>query len=161
VLIAAAGAPVAAVLGSHWAHASAQRTARIQREISHPVRAVLLAVPGTAPNGYSVTATISAQAQWTAPAGAVRTGEISVPEQSVRGETVMIWTDHAGDVTSPPMTLAQVAAQGTFGAVSGVVLTLVALLAGAGVTRLFVNRRRIAAWDADWAVTAPIWTRQS
>ena len=149
------------MLGSHWAHVSAQRTARVQREISHPVRAELLAVPGTAPNGYSVTATIAAQAQWTAPAGAVRIGEISVPEDSFKGEIVTIWTDRAGDVTSPPMTLAQIAAQGTFGAVSGAVLTLVTLLFTAGVTRLLVNRRRLAAWDADWAVTAPMWTRQS
>jgi len=44
--------------------------------------------------------------------------------------------------------------------VAGIALTVLTLLLAAGVTRILVNRRRMAAWDADWAVTAPMWTRQ-
>ena len=33
-------------------------------------------------------------------------------------------------------------------------------LCGAGVVRYVMNRRRMAAWDADWAVTARAWNRQ-
>jgi hypothetical protein len=160
LVAAATGAPVAAMAGGHWALASAQQTARTERETSHQVRAVLLAVPRTSAAGYSVTATVVAQARWTAPAGATRTGEIPVPADSVRGELYTIWTDAAGDQTHSPMTAAQVADEGTFGTVVAVGLTLVSAGVMAGFTRLVVNRRRIAAWDADWAVTAPMWTRQ-
>jgi hypothetical protein len=160
LVAAAAGAPVAAVTGGHWAHASAQQAAAAERLASHQVRAVLLAVPGTSPSGYSVTATVAAQARWTAPAGTTRTGEIPVPADSFRGEFYTIWTDTAGDLTHAPMTAAQVADEGTFGMVVGVLLTLVTVGVVAGFTRLVVNRRRIAGWDADWAVTAPMWTRQ-
>ena len=160
LVAAAAGAPVAAVTGGHWAHASAQQAAVAERQASHRVRAVLLAVPGTSPSGYSATATVAAQARWTAPAGTTRTGEIPVPADSSRGELYTIWTDTAGDLTHAPMTAAQVADEGTFGMVVGVLLTLVTVGVVAGFTRLVVNRRRIAGWDADWAVTAPMWTRQ-
>jgi hypothetical protein len=160
LVIAVAGAPVAATLGGHWAYASSQQAARVQQETSHRVRAELLAVPGAPPGGYSVPSLVVAQARWTAPDGAVRTGEITVPAASVRGEAVAIWTDPAGDLTSTPLTPAQVADQGTFGTATGVVLTLVTVFVAAGITRFLVNRRRMAAWAADWAVTAPVWTRQ-
>ena len=158
LVAAAAAAPVAAMTASHWAYTSAQQAARVQRETSSPVPADLLAVPGTAPS--AVTTMVMARARWTAPAGATRTGEIPVPADSVRGDAVTIWTDQAGNLTSPPLTPAQVAEQGTFGSVAGVALTVVTLLVAAGITRFLVNRRRMAAWDADWAVTAPMWTRQ-
>ena len=161
LLVAAmASAPVAATLGGHWAYASARQAARVQRETSHQVRAVLLAVPATPPGGYAATPLVAAQARWTAPGGAVRTGERAVPARSVKGEAVAIWTDLAGDLTTTPLTPAQVADQGTFGTAIAVVLTLVTLFVAAGITRLLVNRRRMAAWAADWAVTAPVWTRQ-
>jgi hypothetical protein len=158
LVVAAAGAPVVAMAASHWAYTSAHQAARLQREASSPVPADLLAVPGTTPS--AVTTMVMARAQWTAPAGATRTGAIPVRAGSVRGDVVTIWTDQAGDLVNAPMTPAQVADQGTFGLVAGIALTVVTLLVAAGVTRILVNRRRMAAWDADWAVTAPMWTRQ-
>jgi hypothetical protein len=158
LVVAAVAAPVVAMAGSHWAYTSARQAASLQRETSYRVPAGLLAVPATPPS--AVTTMVAARAQWTAPTGATRTGEIPVQAGMVRGDVVTIWTDQAGNLTNPPMTLAQVAEQGTFGSVAGVALTVVTLLVAAGITRILVNRRRLAAWDADWAVTAPMWTRQ-
>ncbi len=123
---------------------------------------MLIAVPTppTTGGGYSVATMVAAQAQWTAASGAVHTGQVPVPASDVKGERVTIWTDKAGDLTTPPMTPAQVADEGAFGTLIAVVLSLVTLLVVAGVTRFLVNRRRIAGWTADWAVTAPMWTRQ-
>jgi hypothetical protein len=60
LLVAAmAGAPVAAMLGGHWAYASAQQVARVQWETSHQARAVLLAVPATPPGGYAATTPVA------------------------------------------------------------------------------------------------------
>jgi hypothetical protein len=63
-------------------------------------------------------------------------------------------------VTSPPATEAQAAGQGTFAAVMAVVVTLATCLSAGGIMRMVMNRRRLAGWDADWAITAPMWSRQ-
>ena len=130
LVAAAAVAPVAATVGSHWAYAAAQQAARVQRENSHYVPAELLAVPAVPPGVYSV-GTVAARARWKAPAGATITSEIPVSVDKVKGDVVKIWTDQAGDLTNPPMTPAQVADQGTFAAIIGGLLTVVTLLVAA------------------------------
>jgi hypothetical protein len=160
VVVAAAGAPVAAVVAGRWAHADAARAAQVQQETRHQVRAVLLAPPHATVSGYTINGMSPAMARWTAPSGVLRTGQIAVPSDSARRTAITLWTDQAGDVTSPPLTPAQVADQGTLMALVAASLTIVACLLTAVVTRIVVNRRRIAAWTADWAVTAPLWNRQ-
>ena len=162
LLVAAlAVAPVAAMEAGHVAYTASLRVAHAQERTSHQTTATLLALPSTSEGGYTITSLVPATARWTTPAGTSRTGDIQVPPASAKGESVKIWTDAAGNVTSPPATEEQAAGQGTFAAIMAVVLTLVTCSSGAGITRLIMNRRRIAAWDADWAVTAPMWTRQS
>jgi hypothetical protein len=161
LLVAAlAGGPVAATAGSHWALTSARQAANVQQQNSYQVRAVVLSVPQTGPDSYSVTGMIEAQAQWTSHNGTLRSGDIAAPVDSAKGDDVAIWTDAAGNVTSPPMTAAQVADQSTVGTVIAVVLTLLFVGFAAGITRFIINRRRMAAWDAAWEVTAPVWSRQ-
>jgi hypothetical protein len=160
LLVAAAStAPVAALGASHWAYSDALPVARVQQATIHQERAVLLTAPGTT-SGYTVTSSGPAAAEWGTPAGALRTGEVEVPANSVKGQKFTVWVDKAGGLTSPPLTLAEAADQGTFAAVMAVVVTLVACLTMALVTRIVVNRRRLAAWEADWVVTAPKWNRQ-
>lgn len=161
VVVAAAGAPVAATLAGNWAHADSARVARVQQETRHQVRAVLVAPPHPTVSGYTVNGMSPAMARWTAPSGAQRTGEIAVPSDSATGTVVSLWTDQAGEVTSPPLTPSQVTDQGTLMALVAATMTVVACLLAAVATRIVVNRRRMAAWTADWVVTAPMWTRQS
>jgi hypothetical protein len=161
LVAAATAAPIAAVQASHVAYADAMRAVRVQQETGHQTTAVLLATPAASANGYTVTSLAPAMARWTTPHGGVRTGDIEVPANSVKGETFTIWTDATGDVTTSPATQSQAAGQGTFAAILAVLLTLVTCFAAAGITRVLVNRRRLAGWAADWAVTAPKWTRQN
>ena len=161
IVAAAAGAPVAAITVSHWAHTAAAWAAHQERESSFQAKAVLLANPSTTMSGYTVTAAGSALARWTTPAGTSRDGVIPVPADSAKGSTVAIWTTAAGNVTSPPLTPSQVASQGSFAATFAAVCAVLACLVAALATRLVANRRRMAAWAADWALKAPLWTRQS
>jgi hypothetical protein len=154
-------APVAAMEAGHVAYTDSLRVAQVQERTGHQTTAVLLAPPSKSAGGYSVTSLVPATARWVAPTGTSRTGDIQVPPASVKGQAFKIWTDTAGDVTSAPTTEEQAAGQGTLAAIMAVVLTLVACSSGAGITRMIMNRRRMAAWDADWTVTAPMWTRQS
>jgi hypothetical protein len=160
IVAATTAAPLAGVAAGHWAHDGAVAAARVQRETGHQVTAVLVAASGTTTSGYSVASLVAGRARWTTPDGRSHAGQIPVPAGSTRGQAFLIWTDSAGAATAPPLTLAQAADQGTFAAVAAVVVTLVTCVTTAGITRFLVNRRRLAAWGADWAVTAPMWTRQ-
>jgi hypothetical protein len=160
VVVAAVAAPLGAVTAGDWAHAAAVREAQVQDETWRQVPAVLLAPPRMSGNGYSVSGTSAAPAQWTAPGGRQHTGQIIVPAGTLKGTVTTIWTDQSGDAASPPLTQAEVAEQGTFAALVTVAAVLLACLLTAVATRVVVNRRRMAAWTADWAVTAPMWTRQ-
>jgi hypothetical protein len=160
VVVAAAGAPVAATMAGNWAHADSARAARMQQATRHQVRAELLAAPRASVGGYTINGMAPAMARWTAPSGVQRTGEIAVPSDSAKGTVVALWTDQAGQETSPPLTASQVADQGTLMALVSVALTVAACLLAAVATRIVVNRRRMAAWTADWVVTAPMWNRQ-
>jgi hypothetical protein len=153
-------APVAAVEAGHVAYTDSLRVARVQERTGHQTTATLLAAPSTSTGGYTVASLVPATARWTTPTGTTRTGDIQVPAASFKGEAFKIWTDAVGDVTSPPATEEQAAGQGTFAAIMAVVLTLMTCYSAAGITRVIMNRRRMAAWDADWSVTAPMWTRQ-
>lgn len=160
LVAAATAAPLTAVGASHWAYTGALRAAQVEQATGRQVTAVLLGAPVTTIGGYSVTSMLPAPARWTAPGGAPLTGQILVPPGSSKGQAFTIWTDATGAVASPPMTRAQAADQGTFAAVMAIIVTLVTCITAAGITRALTNRRRLRAWTADWAVTAPMWTRQ-
>src|ERR1700745_1981236 len=88
IAVAAAGAPVAATVASDWAHANGVREAQVQRETRHPVVARLVAPPHNTLSGYTINGMEPAEAAWTAPTGAPRAGQVSVPSDSARGAPV-------------------------------------------------------------------------
>jgi len=73
------------------------------------------------------------------------------------GAVVKVWVDAAGRLAGPP------APPGWFGSraeADGVVavLLLAELLCGAGLAAHgVVDRRRLAAWDAEWRAIGPAW----
>jgi len=152
-----AGAPLAAVAAGHAACSIASHTAHAQQAAWHQVPAVLLATaPAAGYHQYQVTA----QARWTAPDGTRRTGTVLAPPGARAGRTVMVRVDMAGLLTGgPPLQLSQVRAQ----AALVTMLTPLAVgfvLLGAGfLAHAMLGRRRLAAWNADWQVTEPQWTK--
>ncbi len=157
---AAAGAPFAAQAASHAAYTAALRAEQAQLATRHQVRAVLTQAAGTTDNGYGLSNLVPARAAWTSVTGAKRTGQILAESGTPKGTSVTIWTDTAGNLASPPLQPSQVTGQGdvaAFGAIAGIG---VLYLCGTGVVRYVLYRRRMAAWDADWAVTAKTWNRQ-
>jgi len=158
---AAAGAPFAAQAASHAAYADALRLQQQQLATRHQVSAVLAQAAATSISGYTISADVPTKASWTSITGVHRSGEVLAESGSPKGAVVTLWTDSRGDLTSPPLIAAEVVGQGdaaTIGAVAGVVAVF---LAAAGTTHYLLYRRRIAAWDADWLVTAPTWNHQS
>jgi hypothetical protein len=154
-------APLAAPACGAWAHAIAQRTELVQASSRGQVTAVVVSAP--TPRvvvGYG-DFVATAKARWTAPDGAVVTGQVPVPVGTVAGARVTVWTTRDGQPTSPPLDGSQVASLTMLGEVTGVA-ALAALLALAGVlARWSLNRRRLAGWDADWQATEPRWTTRA
>jgi hypothetical protein len=80
---------------------------------------------------------------------------VRAPIGAEAGSTVLVWTTLDGTLTSQPLQMSQVSdtavTYGT-GAVSALAVTL--LIAG-WVTHWALDRRRLAAWDADWLANGP------
>jgi len=156
---AVAAAPFAAQAASHAAYSGALRAQQAQVAARHQVPAVLTQAAGSTVSGY-LGALIPARATWTSVTGVKRTGQVMATAGSAKGSTVIVWTDAAGNLTNPPLQPSQVTGQGYMAALGAIVgVGAVYLCATVGMRRV-LNRRRLAAWAADWAVTARAWNRQ-
>ena len=155
----AAVTPFAARLAGHTAYLSALHARQEQLVTRHQVRAVLDEVAGPV-NGYSLSAYVLTQATWTSVGGVPRSGAVPAVPGSSKGTGVTVWTDANGYLDSPPLPLSEVANQADAATIGAVVAAGVIYIGGAAATRQLLNRRRMAAWDADWVTTAPAWNRQ-
>jgi hypothetical protein len=153
---AVAGTPFAVRVATHDAYLSALHTRQEQLATVHQVAAVLTA-PASAPNGYSVGSSVLAQASWTSANDVHHAGLVPVVPGSPRGTSVTVWTDPSGNLASPPLTVAEVNGQADAARAAAIIVIVVAYGTGAAATRQLLNRRRMAAWDEDWLVTARSW----
>ena len=152
-----AAAPLAALLGGRWAGQAAARAQRAQQADRYQVSAVLLK---SAPyQAYAWTDTL-VTARWTARDGSRHTGDVSAPMGTRRGATVRIWIDRSGAVSSPPLRAEQVSSQAALVAVIAPAGLASVLLVIGALGHQYLDRRRLAAWDADWRATGPQWTHQ-
>ncbi len=157
LLVAAiAGAPFAVRTATHEAYVTALHARQVQLATVHQAPATLTTAAG-APNGYSVGTSVLAQASWTSANGMHHSGLVPVMPGSPRGTAVSVWTDASGNLTSPPLTIAEVAGQADAARAATIIVIVVAYGVGAAATRQLINRRRMAAWDEDWLVTARSW----
>jgi nitrate reductase gamma subunit len=154
-----AGAPFAAHTAGSLAYATYGREAQAQRAVLRQVPATLLQAPPTvtAIPGAGVIP-LGVNARWRAPDGQLRTGLLFVPSGATAGSTVPVWVNQVGQLADPPLgraqlaTRAQLARELTAGTLA-VVLIVIGWLA-----RRSLDRRRMAAWDADWLATGSRWT---
>ncbi len=153
------GAPVAALVAGGWAHSAAQRAERIQQASRQEVSATLLLIPASRASDGPAVVSWAGALHWVAPDGRAVTTSLAVPiEMLGRERTLPVWSTVQGQLAPPPMNGLQVTAlTGLSAVVAAVAATLTLLLSAVGA-RLVLNRRRMAAWDADWRVTAPRWT---
>lgn len=155
-----AAAPFTALAAGGWAFASAHRSQLSEEASWHQVPALVLKVSpaGQPAGGYAVALTARAQARWTAPDGTVVTGEIPVPRGTAAGTTLRLWTTDAGQPSGQPLQDSQVSGSAYLAGTCSVA-ALAALLAITGLlARRALDRRRMAAWDAEWRAAGPRWT---
>ena len=157
-----AGAPFAAQAADHVTYAALLRAEHVQQATRHQVKAELLQSAGNAPvNGFQFDIRVPVLARWTTVIGAPRTGQLMVPAGRPRGSTVTVWTDSSGALVDPPLQPGQIADQAGLAAAGAVAGIGILYLCEAVIIHQVLNRRRMAAWGADWALTEPMWNRQS
>ena len=152
--------PFTARLASHASYRSALHARQEQLATRHQVRAVLSDDAG-AINGYSLNTYVPTEATWSSVTGVHRSGEVPANPGSHKGTAVIVWTDANGALDSPPLAISEVVSQADAAATAVIIGACVCYLGGAAAIRQLLNRRRMAAWDADWVTTAPMWNRQS
>ncbi len=160
-----------------WAGArtyqGAHRDAAVAAATHHRVVGVLVT---DAPGPYAVMGVAMpalAIARWPAPAGigstdgaggagaggTTRTGYVRAVAGSPAGTRVTVWTDGTGQRVNPPATEASAVAKGVGVGVLAVGAAGTALAGCHLLLRRFLDRGRLAAWDAEWARVAPQWRR--
>jgi hypothetical protein len=155
IIVFLAAAPFAALASGSWALARAHQAQLAERASSYRVPAVVLKLD--APSGGQY-ADPGARARWTAHDGTVITSEIPVPLGTAVGSTQWLWTAADGKLINPPLEDSQVTGQVYIAEGSGVVLLAVLLAITGMVTRWTLDKRRMAALDAEWRATGPRWT---
>jgi hypothetical protein len=157
-----AAAPFAALACGTWVHAIAHRVQATQQASWYQVPAVVLRAPlgSQTAGGYAVLDP-QAQARWTAPDGKVVTGEVPVPAGTAAWTVVPVWITRDGQLTDPPLQDAQVSGQADLAATFGVIALAATLTVTGVLARRVLDKRRMAAWDADWRATGRRWTRQA
>ncbi|HYZ53881.1 MAG TPA: hypothetical protein VE733_10360 [Streptosporangiaceae bacterium] len=154
-----AGAPLAAITVGQWAYSGAVRAERVENAAWHPVTAVVLqGVPRSPANPYGAADVAQVPASWTAPDGTRHTGNITVATGTAKGATATIWTDRSGVQTGPPLGPAQVTDRAALAGALAVFGIAFLLMATGALIHRALDRRRLAAWDAEWDVAGPHWT---
>jgi hypothetical protein len=152
-------APFAAHAAGSLAYATYGREAQAQRAVLSQVPATLLQASAkvSAYPGAGVI-TLAVGARWRAPDGRLRTGMLFAPAGATAGSIIPVWVNHAGQLADPPLGRAQLATRAQLARELAAGSLAVVLFVVGWLARRSLDRRRMAAWDADWLATGPRWT---
>ena len=143
------GAPVIAAVGGGIVHRIAERNMVTEQASRYQVTATVLTA--AAPTAFGDLPELTGR--WTAPDGRVVTGEVYVSPGTSVGQRIQVWVTRNGQITSAPLLPSQVADQTETAAVLGVAGYALVLASVGLVAREALDRRRLAAWDAEWLAT--------
>lgn len=151
------GVPLTALIAARWAAVSGLRAERAQSG-QHQVTATLLHdAPAQTGSPQFPVPWPRVPARWASPSGP-RTGLVPVQPGTKAGTAVTAWTDWSGKLTGVPVDPADITGQEAAAALAASVVLSALLLALWAYAGVFLDRRRMADWDADWARTEPQWT---
>ena len=158
VLVFALAAPIAVQQSGAWTHAAAHRAQLEQQAARHQVTALVLKPTSGAQVGAWGATDAWVLARWTTPDGKVVTGKVLGPLGSFAGATVRVWVTRDGQPANQPLLDSQVAGQVFLTQVLSVYALAILVTIIGVLGRRALDKRRIAAWDADWRATGPRWT---
>ncbi|MFI5973659.1 hypothetical protein [Streptomyces sp. NPDC051452] len=133
-----------------------------ERAAWRPVVARVVERTGGASRAHSHAASgerVWAEVRWTVADGTARTGQIRVRAGSKAGTAVTVWTDPQGHLVSRPTSAAEATFRAALiGGLVGLGAAAVPFVGGLAL-RGRLERRRMDAWDTEWARFGPQWGR--
>jgi hypothetical protein len=75
---------------------------------------------------------------------------VSAPVAAPAGGTVMVWVDEAGRLTGPPLPPSLIRGQAMLAAILAALAFAIIMVCAGLLARIALDRRRLAAWDAEW-----------
>jgi hypothetical protein len=149
-----AGAPFAALAGGSWAHDGARHLQQAQLAArSYVVATTIEAMPPESQSRGVIFTRPVVEARWSVPDRKAVIGEIPVFFGTPAGTRVWVWTTTSGKLADPPLTDDQVASLATLGQGFSAVMVVALFTLTWVLARKELDRRRYAAWDADWQAT--------
>ncbi len=153
-------APLLAVLAGRWTHEAGLAQQRAERNWRQVVAVTLQAAPPSADQYAAQWADIGVLAKWVTPSGVQRVGEVWAWPGIRAGTSVRVWLNGSGWPSGPPLSARQLSTR-VLGVAALVPTVLAAvLLIIAWLARWLLIRSKLAAWESDWAVVEPQWSRQ-
>ena len=153
--------PIAALAAVGWAAATGVRAERAQVGWRQVPAVLLQDAPDPAHAMSQASLEPLVRARWTAPGGAPREGEVYAPGGARAGTIVMVWTDQSGRLEGAPVQRADVTVLQALAALAAAALAAAAVAVTGLLPRRALDKRRLAAWDAEWSRTGPQWTRRA
>jgi hypothetical protein len=153
-----AGVPLAALAAAGRAAADGARAEQAQAGWRQVPAVLLRDAPDPAHALYQASLEPLVRARWAAPDGTAREGEVYAPGGARAGSTVTVWTDRSGRAEGSPVRRADVAIGEALAALAAAVLAGAAVAVTGLLARRALDRRRLAAWNAEWSRTGPRWT---
>jgi hypothetical protein len=154
-------ATLVAGLTTSRAYDSGMQAERREHATRQPVMATVVAAGILSPDDSSQGIHPAIWLQWRAKDGTLRSGESPKRGGDRLGSQRWIWIDGAGNLTRRPRGHGQTITDAALvGAASLMAVALPCFLLYVAV-RHHLDRRRFDQWTADWARTAPLWTRRS
>ncbi|MEY9875595.1 hypothetical protein ABH931_005099 [Streptacidiphilus sp. MAP12-33] len=154
VLAAVAAAALCALIGlSTYQQGHAHAVQQVQR--LRPVQAKVLGRPYAAGVGGEV-----AEIHWTGTDGKAHQGVAGVPASSGVGDNVGIWLDSSGNPAPAPASSQDVIGTAVLTGTLCVLGAWGLVLSAGSVARFRLDRHDETAWDAEWQVYEPLWTRR-
>jgi hypothetical protein len=91
----------------------------------------------------------------------VRTETVTVPADTKAGARIPLWVTRDGQPALEPMGQSGVRTLTVLGGAVGPVALVILLTASGALARRSLDKRRMAAWDAEWRATGPRWTTRA
>lgn len=154
VVALVAAAVLCVMLGFSLYQQGRAHAVQVQRSL-RPVQARVVDPPYPSGVGGDL-----AQVSWTGTDGSTHQGVAGVSSADHVGDQVRIWLDPAGNVSSGPITTANIVGTAALSALLVMVGADAVLLSAGAVARSRLNRRDQEAWEREWMLYEPIWSRR-
>jgi hypothetical protein len=160
LLAALVATPPAMFLVGDTAHGHYSRTAQHQAATRHHTTATLVETAPRHPEPGSDEARETrypTKVRFADPLGREHIAKAEVEPALPEGSTIRVWADIEGKVTKAPLSPDQIRNRAMGSALIAAIAVHAVAIGAYGTAHHIIKRRNLAAWDTEWARTAPRW----